>query len=125
MILVPLVRVLPLGSLARLKEEPASDSQTYWSSSLCLDWTTHLAQAKARVGGRVALQGNIDPSVLFGSEAVIRKTVRQVLDEYGADVGHVFNLGHGISQFTTPEAVGFLVDEVHRYSRSMRETKTA
>ena len=95
------------------------------ADALGLDWTTHLAQAKARVGGRVALQGNIDPSVLFGSEAVIRKTVRQVLDEYGADVGHVFNLGHGISQFTTPEAVGFLVDEVHRYSRSMRETKTA
>ena len=73
----------------------------------------------------MALQGNIDPSVLFGSEAVIRKTVRQVLDEYGADAGHVFNLGHGISQFATPESVGFLVDEVHCYSRGMRETKTA
>ena len=95
------------------------------ADALGLDWTTNLTQAKARIGGRVALQGNIDPSVLFGSEAVIRRTVRQVLDEYGADVGHVFNLGHGISQFATPESVGFLVDEVHCYSRSMRESKTA
>ena len=95
------------------------------ADALGLDWTTNLTQAKARVGERVALQGNIDPSVLFGSEAVIRQTVRQVLDEYGTDVGHVFNLGHGISQFATPESVGFLVDEVHRYSRSMRESKSA
>ena len=95
------------------------------ADALGLDWTTNLAQAKARVGDRVALQGNIDPSVLFGSEAVIRQTVRQVLDEYGADVGHVFNLGHGISQFATPESVGILVDEVHRYGRSLREAKTA
>ena len=95
------------------------------ADALGLDWTTNLTQAKARVGERVALQGNIDPSVLFGSEAVIRQTVRQVLDEYGTDVGHVFNLGHGISQFATPESVGFLVDEVHRYSRGMRESKSA
>ena len=75
------------------------------------------------MGDRVALQGNIDPSILFGSEAVIRQTVRQILDEYGADVGHVFNLGHGISQFVNPDAVTVLVDEVHRYSRSQREAK--
>ena len=93
------------------------------ANALGLDWTTNLAQAKARVGDRVALQGNIDPSILFGSEAVIRQTVRQILDEYGADVGHVFNLGHGISQFVNPDAVTVLVDEVHRYSRSQREAK--
>ena len=95
------------------------------ADALGLDWTTNLAQAKARVNGRVALQGNIDPSVLFGSDVVIRQTVRQVLDEYGADVGHVFNLGHGISQFASPDAVATLVDEVHRYSRSLREGKQA
>ena len=69
------------------------------------------------------MQGNIDPSILFGSEAVIRQTVRQVLDEYGADAGHVFNLGHGISQFVNPDSVGILVDEVHTYSRSLRSAK--
>ena len=93
------------------------------ADALGLDWTTNLAQAKERVAGRVALQGNIDPSILFGSEAVIRQTVRQVLDEYGSDVGHVFNLGHGISQFVNPDSVGVLVDEVHTYSRSLRSAK--
>ena len=93
------------------------------ADALGLDWTTSLAQAKQQVAGCVALQGNIDPSVLFGSEAVIRTKARQVLDEYGSDAGHVFNLGHGISQFATPESVGFLVDEVHRYSKSLRESK--
>ena len=93
------------------------------ADALGLDWSTNLAQAKQRVAGKVALQGNIDPSILFGSEATIRQQVRNVLDEYGTDAGHVFNLGHGISQFTQPEAVGFLVNEVHQYSRAMRQTK--
>ena len=65
-----------------------------------LDWTSNLARARNRVADCVALQGNLDPMVLFGSG------------------GHVFNLGHGINQFTPPEAVEILVDEVHRYSRA-------
>ena len=93
------------------------------ADALGLDWMTNLAEAKKRVAGKVALQGNIDPSILFGSEALIRQTARQVLDEYGADAGHVFNLGHGISQFVQPDAVKYLVDEVHAYSRQIRGTK--
>lgn len=85
-----------------------------------LDWTVNLAQARQRIGDRVALQGNLDPNVLFGGEAAVREQARSVIDDFGpvGKGGHVFNLGHGISQFTPPEAVEALVDEVHRYSRS-------
>jgi uroporphyrinogen decarboxylase len=85
-----------------------------------LDWTVHLGTARERVGHRVALQGNLDPAVLFAPEAQIRAQARQVLDRYGPHAGHVFNLGHGISQYTPPEAVAVLVDEVHTHSRRLR-----
>ena len=84
-----------------------------------LDWTMNLGAARRQVGDRVALQGNMDPMALFADEAAVRAEARRVLDSYGpvGDAGHVFNLGHGISQFTPPEAVAALVDEVHTYSR--------
>ncbi len=82
-----------------------------------LDWTVSLAQARRRTGDRVALQGNLDPMVLFGGEAAVRAEARRVLDDFGTGCGHVFNLGHGIHQHTPPEAVAALVDEVHRHSR--------
>ncbi|HEY3597211.1 MAG TPA: uroporphyrinogen decarboxylase [Paraburkholderia sp.] len=85
-----------------------------------LDWTVNLARAYERVAGKVALQGNIDPSVLFAPPSTIRAQARAVLDSYGNRPGHVFNLGHGISQFTPPEHVAELVDEVHRHSRTIR-----
>jgi uroporphyrinogen decarboxylase len=85
-----------------------------------LDWTANLAAARRRVGDRVALQGNLDPMTLFGGEAAIRAEVRRVLADFGTvgAGGHVFNLGHGISQHTPPEAVSVLVDEVHAASRA-------
>lgn len=85
-----------------------------------LDWTVDLGSARQRIGRQVALQGNLDPSVLFAPPECIRAEVRAALDSYGApgpDGGHVFNLGHGISQHTPPEHVAALVDEVHAYSR--------
>ncbi len=88
-----------------------------------LDWTVNLGQARARVGDRVALQGNLDPMVLMADPAQIEVETRRVLDSYGkpaAGHGHVFNLGHGISQFTEPDHVTTLVDTVHRYSREQR-----
>jgi uroporphyrinogen decarboxylase len=85
-----------------------------------LDWTVNLRAARARVADRVALQGNLDPMVLFGGEAAVRSEARRVLDDFGPGAGHIFNLGHGINQHTPPEAVGALVDEVHRHSRSLR-----
>ena len=89
-----------------------------------LDWTTDLRSARQRVGDRVALQGNIDPMVLFGGEAAVRAEVRRTLDRFGpqCDIqgrwgGHVLNLGHGINQHPPPESVMALVDEAHNVSR--------
>lgn len=88
-----------------------------------LDWTVNLGSARKRVGDRVALQGNLDPVILFAEPEQIRQEVRQVLDAFGspdAGSGHVFNLGHGISQFTPPDHVTALVEAVHQYSREKR-----
>jgi uroporphyrinogen decarboxylase len=84
-----------------------------------LDWTMSLRDAKARTGGHVALQGNLDPMALFGGLDGVRTQVRRVLDDFGPGPGHIFNLGHGISQFTPPETVAALVDEVHGHSSRM------
>jgi uroporphyrinogen decarboxylase len=82
-----------------------------------LDWTVNIGAARARIGNCAALQGNLDPAVLFGSRERIRSEVEDVLAAYGAGSGHVFNLGHGVSQHTDPDKVGFLVDSVHEASR--------
>ncbi|WP_144630142.1 uroporphyrinogen decarboxylase [Bordetella genomosp. 13] len=84
-----------------------------------LDWTVNLRQARQRVADAVALQGNLDPMTLFGGAQAVRAEARRALDAFGAvkQGGHVFNLGHGISQYTPPDVVGELVDEVHAYSR--------
>jgi uroporphyrinogen decarboxylase len=87
-----------------------------------LDWTIDIGEARRRVGDKVALQGNIDPNVLFGSPEVIAAEARKVLDSYGSgNTGHVFNLGHGISQYTPPENVTTLVETVHAHSRALRQ----
>ena len=85
-----------------------------------LDWTMDIGRARALVGDRVALQGNIDPAVLFGSHEIIAAEARRILDAFGNHPGHVFNLGHGISQFTPPEAVSVLAETVHSHSRKIR-----
>jgi uroporphyrinogen decarboxylase len=81
-----------------------------------VDWTIELSQARARVGAQVALQGNLDPTVLFAEPQTIRAEVGQVLASYGKGAGHVFNLGHGISQFTPPEHAAALAAAVHELS---------
>ncbi|WP_153716651.1 uroporphyrinogen decarboxylase [Eikenella corrodens] len=86
------------------------------ADALGLDWTVNLGQARQRVGGQVALQGNFDPAALFGTPESVRAEVRRILHSYGEGSGHVFNLGHGISQHTDPENVKALVDAVHEYS---------
>ena len=92
-----------------------------------LDWTVNLGAARALVGDRVALQGNLDPNVLFAPPDAVAQQARAVLDSFGrpqrADGtwdGHIFNLGHGISQFTPPEHVAALVQAVHQHSRTLR-----
>jgi uroporphyrinogen decarboxylase len=85
-----------------------------------LDWSIAIGDARRRIGDQVALQGNLDPCALFGTPESIRTEVARVIDGYGAGNGHVFNLGHGISQFTNPEHVTVLVDAVHSQSRRAR-----
>jgi uroporphyrinogen decarboxylase len=85
-----------------------------------LDWTMNLGAARKRVGDRVALQGNIDPNVLFANPEQIRAEVTRTLESFGPPGGHVFNLGHGISQHTPPENVAVMVDTVHEVSRRLR-----
>jgi len=82
-----------------------------------LDWTIDIGAARRRVADRVALQGNLDPAVLFAPPEAIEREASNVLAAFGSGNGHVFNLGHGVSQFTPPEHVAALVDAVHRLSR--------
>lgn len=93
------------------------------ADALGLDWTVNLGRARALVGDRVALQGNLDPAILFAEQDQIRAEVERSLTAYGAPSsgsGHVFNLGHGISQFTPPESVSAMVEAVHSFSRRQR-----
>ena len=83
-----------------------------------LDWNIDIGTARRRIGDQVALQGNLDPNVLFSPPATIAAQVGHVLRQFGNGPGHVFNLGHGVSQFTPPEHVGALVEAVHSLSRS-------
>lgn len=83
-----------------------------------LDWTVNLAAARQRIGAKVALQGNLDPAILFSNPVAIAAQAGQVLEQYGRGAGHVFNLGHGVSQFTPPEHVAALVEAVHTQSRA-------
>ena len=86
-----------------------------------LDWTTDIGAARRRVGDRVALQGNLDPVALFAQPEKIAREACAILDAFGPGSGHVFNLGHGISQFTPPEHVAALVNAVHEHSRKQRQ----
>ncbi len=87
------------------------------ADALGLDWTVDIAQARARVGGKIALQGNMDPAVLYGTPERIRQEVGDILAGFGASNGHVFNLGHGIHKDVNPENAGVFVDAVHELSR--------
>jgi uroporphyrinogen decarboxylase len=82
-----------------------------------LDWTMDIGVARQKVGHKVALQGNLDPTVLFATPEVIRNEVEKVLSSFGFGSGHVFNLGHGISQHTDPENAAALVQAVHELSK--------
>lgn len=84
--------------------------------ALGVDWTTDLADARARVGGQVALQGNLDPISLLAQPARIETEVARVLQSYGAGPGHVFNLGHGILQQTPPEHAAAMIEAVRQLS---------
>lgn len=85
--------------------------------ALGVDWTINIGEARQKVGDRVALQGNMDPCVLYASPEVIREEAKKVITDYGEGSGHVFNLGHGIHQHINPENVKVLVDAVHEFGK--------
>lgn len=80
-----------------------------------IDWTYDIGLARERVGDRVALQGNLDPNVLLGSDDFIRQEVQRILKSYGPWPGHVFNLGHGITPQIDPEKLGVLIETVKSF----------
>lgn len=105
------------GNAPYLEELAASGTE-----ALGVDWTVELSEAAQRTQRRIALQGNLDPAMLYGSPDAIRQQVRRTLDSYaegngGSREGHVFNLGHGLSPDMDPEHVRALVDAVHEYSK--------
>lgn len=82
-----------------------------------IDWTVEIGEAERRVGSQVALQGNLDPSVLYASPEVIKTEAHKILDQFKGSTGHVFNLGHGITPEVNPESMKVLVDAVHSYPK--------
>lgn len=86
-----------------------------------LDWTIDIGAARQRIGGKVALQGNMDPSVLYAPPARIRDEVALILQQYGKGSGHVFNLGHGIHQHVDPDNAKAFIDSVHELSAQYHE----
>jgi uroporphyrinogen decarboxylase len=86
-------------------------------NAIGLDWQTSLSEARKITNNKVALQGNMDPSILLGSEKNIEHAVKKILDDYGEGEGHIFNLGHGITQFTEPEKVEIMLQVVREYSQ--------
>ena len=91
------------------------------ADALGIDWSTDLAMARKRVGERVALQGNLDPSVLYAAPDIIREKVAAVLAQFGAGSGHVFNLGHGINPDINPDHAGAMINAVHQLSKPYHE----
>ena len=85
--------------------------------ALGCDWTVNIGDARKKVGDKVALQGNMDPSVLYASPNRIQEEVKTILESFGQGSGHVFNLGHGIHQHIDPDNVKVLVDSVHEFSK--------
>ena len=84
--------------------------------ALGLDWTVDIGSAKARVGDRVALQGNMDPAVLRADPATIEREVKSILSSFGGGAGHIFNLGHGITPDIDPEHAKAFIEAVHKFS---------
>ena len=82
-----------------------------------LDWTMNLGEVKKLIGSKVALQGNLDPTVLYGRKEKIKSEAMKVLEQFGNGSGHIFNLGHGIHPDVLPENAKFLVDIVHEESK--------
>ena len=84
---------------------------------ISLDWTMELGKVRSKIGNKVALQGNLDPTILYGDKEKIRNEAVKVLKSFGKNNGHIFNLGHGILPDVKPENAKFLVDVVKEESK--------
>ena len=113
---LPLAKDVPIVLFTKGGGNWLNEMAATGCDALGLDWTTEINLARAQVGEKVALQGNLDPCVLYGSDTVIREEVKKVLDKYGKGSGHVLNLGHGIQQYVDPDKVTVLVDAVKEFS---------
>jgi uroporphyrinogen decarboxylase len=91
------------------------------ADALGLDWAVDIGQARARVGKKVALQGNLDPAILLSTPEAIEKEVVSILASYGKGAGHVFNLGHGITQWTPPENAAAMLKAVRKHSQQYHQ----
>ena len=81
-----------------------------------IDWTVELSEVQDKIGDKVAIQGNLDPAVMYATPEIIRAEVKKVLSQFKGDTGHIFNLGHGITPDVNPENMAVLVDSVHEFS---------
>ena len=90
-------------------------------NAIGLDWTTDISIARNTVGESIALQGNLDPCALHGTEESIKNAASKIIDDYGFGHRHIFNLGHGIDQYVDPENLGILIDHVKEYSKKYHQ----
>jgi len=109
-------QVIPVTLFTKGGGDWVKDIAATGCDAVGVDWTKNMGDVRAEVGGQVALQGNLDPCVLYASPEVIRQEVAAVLESYGRGNGHVFNLGHGIHQHIDPENVAVFIDAVHELS---------
>jgi len=109
-------QVIPVTLFTKGGGDWVKDIAATGCDAIGVDWTKNMGDVRAEVGDQVALQGNLDPCVLYASADVIRQEVAAVLESYGRGNGHVFNLGHGIHQHIDPEKVAVFIDAVHELS---------
>ena len=114
----PVAKNLPIIVFTKGGGQWLSQIATIGCDAIGCDWTTSLGEARLAVQDRVALQGNLDPAVLYASPERIQSAVAAVLEDFGFGPGHVFNLGHGITPGVNPDHVKVLVDAVHDFSRN-------
>lgn len=109
-------RPVPVTLFTKNGGDWLADMAAVGADALGVDWTTDLADARQRVKGEVALQGNMDPSILYASPERIEEEVKTILASYGSGGGHVFNLGHGIHPEVNPDHVTAFINSVHQHS---------
>ncbi|MCP4978935.1 MAG: uroporphyrinogen decarboxylase [Gammaproteobacteria bacterium] len=114
-------QTIPVTLFTKGGSQWLEDIATSGCNALGLDWTIDIDEARARVGDKVALQGNLDPCVLYADAETIRSEVGEVITRFGNHPGHVFNLGHGIHQAVNPEHLKVLVDAVHEFGFDIRK----